>query len=107
MLTHKPPPTHTTQLQELKTSLNLTQVGMIIRLNHAVQEVSIKLETTAFNATPHTSSIQLIKNADHVHLITPLTTKPEDATVKFHAPLQEQSTHQATNANAQLIMELE
>jgi|LakMenE01Jun11ns_1017448.scaffolds.fasta_scaffold9721629_2 hypothetical protein len=66
------------------------QVGMIIKLNHAVQKVSIKSPTSASNATIHTSSIQLIKNVDHVHLIILLTAKPKDATVKFHALPQEQ-----------------
>jgi hypothetical protein len=83
------------------------QVGMIIKLNHAVQKVSMRSPTSAFNATPHTSLIQLIKNADHAHLITFLTTKPEDASVKFHAQLQDKLTQSTTNANAQLTTEQE
>jgi hypothetical protein len=107
VLTHKPQLTHTTSHKELNLSHSQTQVGTIIKLNHVVQKVLMKLQTIVFNATPHMSSIQLIKNADHVHLITYLTTKPEDVIVKFHVKPQDKLTQPTINANVKLSTEQE
>ncbi len=57
---------------------------MIIKLNHAVQKDLFKLAIIVFNVPHQMFSIQLIKDADHVQLITFITIQQENVIVKFH-----------------------
>jgi hypothetical protein len=90
------------QLKLEEPSHHQTQVGMIIKLNHAAHKDSLKSATTVFNVLHQTFSIQLIKDADHAQLITYITIQPENAIVKFHV-LHQDNLALTTFANAQLI----
>jgi hypothetical protein len=75
---------------------------MTTKLRPAAHKVLLKSTTIAFNALLQTSSIQLIKDADPVQLITYTTTLLNNVTAEFHVLFQDNSTP-TTFANALLI----
>jgi hypothetical protein len=62
---------------------------MTTKLRLAVHKDLLKSATTVFNVPPPTSSIQSIKDADHVQLITYTTMPPSNVTAESHAPFQD------------------